>query len=89
MSATSRPVPSARDLTAVGTTDGLARTCDREGPRVEQVYVYTVDGDPSESHPVVVHGWVGYSIPSGMMLTRSQAAELIGLLAKAIQCPPT
>lgn len=70
-------------MTRVGTTTGLAaRTCDGTGPRIEQVYVYVAPAP--EPHRIVVDGWVGYSVPARMMLTRSQAVDLIGLLAQAI-----
>jgi len=69
----------------VGTTFGLAvQGCDRETHRAEQVYVYA-DPDDAESHPIVVHGWVGYSIPSRLRMTRRQTVELVGLLANALE----
>jgi hypothetical protein len=75
--------PAAHRL-RVGTSTGLAaRTCDRDGPRIEQVYV-DVSTVADEHHPVIISGWVGYNVPATMMLTRRQAADLAGLLAKAL-----
>jgi hypothetical protein len=71
-------------LTAVGTTTGLAvTTCDEQTFSAEQVYVWT-DTVTHPSHPIYIEGWVGYSIPSRLRMTRKQATELIGLLAQAI-----
>jgi hypothetical protein len=64
----------------IGTTYGLAqRKTSVTAP--EQVYVYT---GPDADRPVIVHGWVGYSIPQQMELTKRQARELIGLLLDAV-----
>lgn len=83
-SRTANPRPPSADRTRVGVSTGLAaRTSDKAGPRIEQVYVYAAA--PPEPHPIIVDGWVGYSIRSTMMLTRNQAVELIGLLAKALE----
>jgi hypothetical protein len=74
---------SERDgLTPVGNTTGLAvQTCDKATHRIEQVLVYTVEG---ETHPILIEGWVGYEIPERMRLTKRQATDLIGLLAQAV-----
>jgi hypothetical protein len=66
----------------VGTTVGLAaQMCSRVACRAEQVYVNV---DPATSHPIEVRAWVGYETIGVMRFTKSQATELIGLLAKAV-----
>jgi hypothetical protein len=77
----------------VGATTGLVIPC--EAPdRPEQVYVW-VDTDPAVTtvvsddygkvvRPVRIEGWVGYSIPTRMRLTRHQAKDLCRLLMEAL-----
>lgn len=78
------PLMNRDDLTRVGTTKGLAvSTCDEQTFSAEQVYVFS-DTVTHPSHPVYIEGWVGYSIPSRLRMTRKQASELIGLLAQAL-----
>jgi hypothetical protein len=72
----------SKRLEKIGATFGLAATtCDMDDHRAEQVYVNLVDSD---SHPIEVDAWVGYSTTGKMKLTKRQASELIGLLAQAL-----
>ncbi len=64
----------------IGTTDGLTGGSGTDAP--EQVYVYV---QPRSTRPILVEGWVGYSVPMKMSLTHNQAVQLSALLAKAIE----
>lgn len=76
--------PDPKLLQLVGTTTGLAGTIDGTcGPEApEQVYVRLNPADPNR--PVIVEGWVGYSIDQRMAFTPAQARELVRLLTDAV-----
>lgn len=65
----------------IGTTTGLAQSGCHENGAPEQVYVFVVEDD---DRPIAVEGWVGYSIPQRLHLTRRQARELAPLLIEAL-----
>lgn len=66
----------------VGTTLGLVQEGSGDRGGVEQGYVFL---DPHDNHrPVIVEGWVGYSVEGRMRLTRRQATELSKLLIDAV-----
>ncbi len=70
----------SKDYVKIGATIGLTGDTGDEKP--EQVYVYV---QPRSHRPILVQGWVGYSIPMQMRLTHNQAVELAALLAKAVE----
>jgi hypothetical protein len=70
----------------VGATFGLTvQTCSMQDHLAEQVYVHITD---CESHPITLDAWVGYESTGLMRVTKRQATDLIGLLAKAIGNTP-
>jgi hypothetical protein len=76
-----------RQAATIGHTVGLAAmTCSAEHHRAEQVYVRRSDevADPNGTHPITIDAWVGYGSVGVIRLTRKQAADLLGVIGKAL-----
>lgn len=70
----------------IGHTFGLTANSSKEHQRAEQVYVNHTNpvADPDGTHPIEINGWVGYGSAGLIRVTRRQATDLIGVLAKAL-----
>lgn len=66
----------------IGATVGLATRAHEDRHEAEQVYVHV---DPAAGEfPIDIDVWVGYRSTAFLRITPTQAADLIGLLARAL-----